>query len=199
MNKREMIIQNINDSIDTKKKLLQDEEFIEKIEKVADVCVDAYLSGNKLLMCGNGGSASDAQHMAGELVGRYMMERKGIPAIALNANTTILTALGNDYDYDAVYEKQVTALGNEGDVIFAISTSGNSANCVKACERAKDMGITTVALTGESGGNLREVCDYTFNVPCTMTPHIQEAHIMLIHIICGIIEERLMEAGYFED
>ena len=125
MNKKEMIIQNISDSIDTKKKILQDEEFIEKIEKVADVCVDAYLSGNKLLMCGNGGSASDAQHMAGELVGRYMMERKGIPAVALNANTTILTALGNDYDYDSVYEKQVTALGREGDVIFAISTSGN--------------------------------------------------------------------------
>ena len=99
MNKKEMIIQNISDSIDTKKKILQDEEFIEKIENVADVCVDAYLSGNKLLMCGNGGSASDAQHMAGELVGRYMMERKGIPAVALNANTTILTALGNDYDY----------------------------------------------------------------------------------------------------
>lgn len=93
----------------------------------------------------------------------------------------------------------MTALGREGDVIFAISTSGNSANCVKACERAKNMGITTVALTGESGGKLRKVCDYTFNVPCTMTPHIQEAHIMLIHIICGIIEERLMEAGYFED
>lgn len=118
MNKKEMIIQNISDSIDTKKKILQDEEFIEKIEKVADVCVDAYLSGNKLLMCGNGGSASDAQHMAGELVGRYMMERKGIPAVALNANTTILTALGNDYDYDSVYEKQVTALGREGDVIL---------------------------------------------------------------------------------
>ena len=194
-----MIKENIIQSIEVKEKILQDELFLERIEKVAEECIAAYQHGNKLLICGNGGSASDAQHMAGELVGRYLLERKGIPAIALNANTTVLTALGNDYSYEEVYAKQVAALGSAGDILISISTSGNSANCVRASEQAKKQGMTTIALTGSSGGKLKEICDDTLNVPSDETPRIQEAHIMLIHIICGMIEAELDKSGFFAE
>ena len=188
---KEYIRSNIEESISTKKKLLADESLLS--------VVDAYEKGNKIMVCGNGGSASDAQHMAGELVGRYKMERAGIPAIALNANTTVMTALGNDYDYKSIFAKQVAALGKKEDILFVISTSGNSKNTVLACETAKKMGIITVALTGETGGALKALCDYTIHVPSDNTPRIQEMHILIIHSLCGIIEKELYNRGFFED
>lgn len=188
---KEYIRDNIIESVEAKTRLLADEAFLEKIEEVAKVCVAAYQSGNKILACGNGGSASDAMHMVGELVGRYKMERDGIPAIALNSNVTVITALANDYDYDSIFAKQVVALGKEGDILFVISTSGNSGNAIRACEQAKKLRIKTVALTGSTGGKLKDVCDYLLNVPSDNTPRIQEMHIMLIHAICGVIEKSL--------
>lgn len=181
----------IRKSIDVKQSLLNDEAMLTMLEKVSEACADSLGGGGKVLVCGNGGSASDAQHMAGELVGRYLMERPGLPAIALDANTAVLTALGNDYSYEEAYMKEVAALGRKGDVLFAISTSGNSRNCILAAQKANDMGITTVALTGRSGGELKGVCDYTFNVDSADTPRIQETHILIIHMICGMIERRL--------
>ncbi len=180
----------IEKSIAVKQSLLSDEKMLELVEKVSDVCVESYKNGGKVLACGNGGSASDAQHMTGELVGRYLMERQGIPAIALDANTTILTALGNDYSYEEAYMKEVVALGKKGDVLFAISTSGNSKNCCLAAKKAKELGIVTVALTGRNGGELKNICDYTFNVDSVETPRIQETHILIIHMICGMIERK---------
>lgn len=196
---KEYIRNNIEESIGAKKKLLADDSLLSVIEQVSRICIGAYEKGNKILVCGNGGSASDAQHMAGELVGRYKLERAGIPAIALNANTAVMTALGNDYDYDSIFEKQVAALGKKEDVLFVISTSGNSKNTVRACETAKKMGIITVALTGAGGGTLKTLCDHTINVPSDNTPRIQEMHILIIHSLCGIIERELYNRGFFED
>lgn len=196
---KDYIRNNIQESVDAKIRLLQDEKLCSLIENVCGLCIEAYRKGNKILVCGNGGSASDAQHMTGELVGRYKIERAGIPAISLNANTAVMTALGNDYDYDSIFSKQVKALGVAGDVLFVISTSGNSMNTVLAARQAKAQKITTVALTGEGGGKLKELCDYTINVPSANTPRIQEMHILVIHTICGIIEKELKNLGFFEE
>lgn len=196
---KDYIRNNIQESVDAKIRLLQDEKLCSLIENVCGLCIEAYRKGNKILVCGNGGSASDAQHMTGELVGRYKIERAGIPAISLNANTAVMTALGNDYDYDSIFSKQVKALGAAGDVLFVISTSGNSMNTVLAARQAKAQKITTVALTGEGGGKLKELCDYTINVPSANTPRIQEMHILVIHTICGIIEKELKNLGFFEE
>lgn len=196
---QEYIRQNIRQGLESKRKLLEDEILLAMIERVAQLCIDAYKNGNKLLLCGNGGSASDVQHMVGELVGRYLMERRGIPAIALNANTTVMTAIANDYDYDSMFAKQVRALGKEGDILFGISTSGNSQNVVKAFEEARKMGIKTVGLTGRSGGKMKAKSDYLLNVTSDITPRIQEMHIMLIHIICGLIENGLNESGFWDE
>ena len=194
---REYIKTCIQDSIDTKRRLYENEELLDKIEAAAAACITAYKAGGKVLACGNGGSASDAQHLVGELVGRYKIERFGIAAIALNSNVAVMTALGNDYSYDEIFSKQVRALGKKSDVLFGISTSGNSANIVKAFEQAEKQGIYTVSLTGESGGILKEISDCNINVPSTDTPRIQESHILVIHAICGLIEKELYNAGYF--
>ncbi len=196
---KEYIVDNIKESLDAKKRILENEGLISTIEKVAEACVEAYISGHKVLACGNGGSASDALHMVGELVGRYKMERRGIAAVALNSNVAVMTALGNDYDYDSIYAKQVIALGNSGDVLFAISTSGNSKNIISACNAAKNKGIIVVGMTGEKGGMLGTACDFCLNVPSENTARIQEMHILLIHTICGIIEKELYSRGYFEE
>lgn len=194
---REYIKTCIQDSIDTKRRLYENEELLDKIESAATACITAYKAGGKVLACGNGGSASDAQHLVGELVGRYKIERFGIAAIALNSNVAVMTALGNDYSYDEIFSKQVRALGKKSDVLFGISTSGNSANIVKAFEQAKKQGIYTVSLTGEGGGILKEISDCNINVPSTDTPRIQESHILVIHAICGLVEKELYNAGYF--
>jgi len=193
------IRENIQESIMAKEKLLRDEMLIKTIEQVAQVCISAYQRGNKLLMCGNGGSASDALHMAGELVGRYQMERTGIAAVALNANPTVMTAIANDYEFDNIFAKQVVALGKKGDVLFGISTSGNSANVINALQEAKKQNIYTIGMTGSSGGRIRFMADYLLNVPSENTPRIQEMHILLIHTLCGLIEKGLQEQGFWAE
>lgn len=163
-----------------------------KIEELTRIIIDAYKNKNKILVFGNGGSAADSQHLAGELVGRFKMERQGLPAIALTTDTSIITALANDYGYDSIFERQIEALGNKGDVAIGITTSGNSPNILKAIEKAKELGITTVGLTGE-GGKLKEIADLCINVPSTNAPWIQETHITIIHILCTFIERELFE------
>ncbi|MFG6367009.1 MAG: D-sedoheptulose 7-phosphate isomerase [Lachnospiraceae bacterium] len=196
---RNYIKENIQESIMTKEKLLRDEMLIGTIEQVAQVCISAYQSGNKILICGNGGSASDALHMVGELVGRYQMERRGIAAVALNANPTVMTAISNDYTFENIFSKQVTALGKEGDVLFGISTSGNSANVINALEEAKKRNIYTIGMTGSTGGKIKSIADYLLNVPSENTPRIQEMHILLIHTLCGLIERGLQEQGFWAE
>jgi D-sedoheptulose 7-phosphate isomerase len=152
---------------------------------------EAFLGGKKLLVYGNGGSASDAEHICGELVGRFLKERRGLPAIALSSNQSVLTAWGNDYSFDSVFERQVQALGQPGDVAWGISTSGNSANVVRAHRMAKELGMRTIGLTGLGGGELGPWCDVLLAAPVRETPRIQEVHLVTYHAICAEVEERL--------
>ncbi len=160
---------------------------IELAIKLIEKCLK---NKNKILLCGNGGSAAQSQHIAAEFVGRFMMERKALPAIALTTDTSILTAVGNDYGSDAVFERQVEALGSKGDVLIAISTSGNSPNIIKALKKAKDIGVKTIGLSGKNGGKMKG-CDVDIIVPSEHTPNIQEAHITILHIICELVEKEL--------
>ena len=162
-----------------------------KIAEAAAVIAECLRSGGRVLLFGNGGSAADAQHLAAELVGRFKMERDALPAMALTTNTSILTALGNDYGYDAVFAKQVQAWVKVGDVVIGISTSGNSTNVVSGMEKAKELGARTIALTGGGGGKMTEVADLPLVVPSSDTPRVQEGHITIGHIICHIVEESL--------
>lgn len=164
-------------------------EQMDVIQLMAERCKEALKSGNKVLFCGNGGSAADAQHLAAELIGRFQKERRSLASIALTTDTSILTAVANDYGYDEVFARQVEGLGRSGDVFIGISTSGNSANVVKAALKARDTGMHTIAFTGEGGGKLNDICDITFAVPSKVTARIQEMHIMVGHIICELVEE----------
>ena len=159
------------------------------LEQASAMAVEVLKRGNKVLLCGNGGSAADAQHIAAELTGRYKTERRGLPGIALTTDTSALTAIGNDYGYDRVFDRQVEALANEGDLLIGISTSGNSANVVSALKLAKKMGCSTLGLSGRDGGAMNEVCDVNLIVPSDNTPRIQEMHILFGHTICQIIDE----------
>ena len=163
------------------------------ISALADLMVACFKAGNKVLIMGNGGSAGDAQHFAAELVGRFLKERKGLPAIALNANSSIITAVGNDYHFDLVFSRQVEALAVQGDLLVGISTSGNSPNVIKALEKGRELGCRTVALTGRGGGKITAVSDLRLVVPADHTPHIQESHIAIIHLLCGLVEDRLFD------
>ena len=158
------------------------------LEQMADVCRDAIRNGNKILFCGNGGSAADSQHLAAEFVGRFVKERQGLPAIAFTTDTSILTAIGNDYGYEDVFRRQVEALGREGDVLVGISTSGNSANVVKAFEQARKQGLKILALTGAKDSKMSELADVTIKVPSPVTARVQECHIMIGHMICEYID-----------
>jgi len=158
------------------------------IEQASQIIVDALKNGNKILLCGNGGSAADAQHIAAELTGRYKTERRGLPGIALTTDTSALTAIGNDYGYDRVFDRQVESLANSGDVIIGISTSGNSKNVVSALKLGQELGCKTVGLTGRDGGAMNDVCDINMVVPSNNTPRIQEMHILFGHTICQIID-----------
>jgi D-sedoheptulose 7-phosphate isomerase len=155
------------------------------------IATEAIKSGNKILLCGNGGSAADAQHLAAELSGRYKAERRGLPGIALTTDTSVLTAVGNDYGYDRVFDRQVEALANEGDLLIGISTSGNSANVLSAFAKARELGCRTIGLSGRDGGAMNECCDINIIVPSFDTPRIQEMHIMIGHIICQAIDDSL--------
>jgi len=151
----------------------------------------ALTSGRKVIFCGNGGSAADAQHLAAELMGRFLFDRAPMAAVSLTVDTSALTAIGNDYGFDSVFSRQLRGIGVEGDVLFGMSTSGNSANVLKAFEVARDMGITTIGLTGEGGGRMAEACDILIAVPHRQTNHIQEAHIAIGHMICAMVEDNL--------
>jgi D-sedoheptulose 7-phosphate isomerase len=164
----------------------------ETIEAVADEIVACLRAGNKVMFCGNGGSAGDAQHLAGEFVNRFLMERRPYAGLALSTDTSVITAIGNDYSYAEIFEKQVQALGRRGDILLAISTSGNAANVARAVEAAKGMGILTVALTGGAGGKLASLVDRIVSISCTRsTPRIQEGHLIVMHTLCQLVEERM--------
>ncbi|WP_018085581.1 D-sedoheptulose 7-phosphate isomerase [Desulfurispora thermophila] len=161
------------------------------IEQFAKLMAKTLASGCKILLCGNGGSAADAQHIAGELVGRFLKERSPLPALALSVNSSVLTAIGNDYDFREVFARQVAALGCPGDLLVAISTSGNSPNVLRASEVAREKGMKIVGLTGGEGGKLKGLCDLCINIPSKSTPRIQEIHILIGHIVCQLVEEAL--------
>jgi D-sedoheptulose 7-phosphate isomerase len=185
------IIEVIKESIDVKQKILTNSLLISDIRKIAVVCTNAFSRGNKVLFCGNGGSAADAQHLAAEFSGRYYYDRPPLPSEALHVNSSFMTAVANDYSFDEVYARLLKGIGKEGDVLIGLSTSGNSKNIIRAFEVAREMGITTVGLTGETGGNLAVLCDFLINIPSTDTPRIQESHIMIGHIICELVESTL--------
>lgn len=184
------------ESLRVKEQILRDEDLIALIEKVARELIKAYQNGKKTLIAGNGGSAADAQHMAGEFVSRFYFDRPGIASIALTTDTSIITAIGNDYGYEKLFSRQVEAQGVSGDVFIGISTSGNSKNILEALKVCKQKGILSVGFTGASGGAMNELCDYCIKVPSSCTPRIQEAHLVIEHILCAIVEEELFGKGF---
>jgi len=183
----------IQASIEAKNKLLADETLLSTLGKVVDTVVAAFKKGKHVYFCGNGGSAADAQHLAAEFSGRFYTDRKALPAEALHCNTSYLTAVANDYGYDVVYSRIIDGIGNEGDVLVGLSTSGNSKNILKAFETARRKKIITVGFTGSSGGAMKSLSDYLINVPSSDTPRIQESHILAGHIICQLVEEKYFE------
>ena len=180
----------IKASIDTKQSVLQNEGLLKTIEVSVDVIVNAFRNGNRVYFCGNGGSAADAQHLAAEFSGRFYTDRKALPAEALHCNTSYLTAVANDYSFDEIYSRLIDGIGEKGDVLVGLSTSGNSPNILKAFNTAKKKELITIGFTGKSGGEMRTLCDYLINIPSTDTPRIQESHIMVGHIICQLVEEK---------
>jgi D-sedoheptulose 7-phosphate isomerase len=179
----------IQSSIDVKTKILNDDKISQTIQDCTNLIVRAFEKGNKVLFCGNGGSAADAQHLAAEFSGRFYTDRDSLPADALHCNTSYITAVANDYSYDVIYSRILKGIGNAGDVLVGLSTSGNSKNILKAFEVAKEKKMATIAFTGASGGKLKSLSDFLINVPSDDTPRIQESHIMLGHIICQFVEE----------
>ena len=180
----------IHSSIETKQKVLADEALLKTICDTIDAIVNAFRNGNRVYFCGNGGSAADAQHLAAEFSGRFYTDRKALPAEALHCNTSYLTAVANDYSFDDIYSRLIEGIGEKGDVLVGLSTSGNSANIIKAFETAKKKEMITIGFTGESGGKIKSLCDHMINIPSTDTPRIQESHIMVGHIVCQLVEEK---------
>lgn len=189
------ITSEIEESVNVKVSMMKDKKLIETVSRIIEEIVSALRRGRKILLCGNGGSAADAQHFAAELVGKFRKIRKALSAVSLTVNTSILTSIGNDFSFDDVFKRQVEAIGKEGDILIAISTSGNSKNVIEAVEQAKKMGIFTIGFTGKDGGKLAEICDIVVKVPSSSTPRIQEMHITLFHAICGIVEEIITAQG----
>lgn len=187
MNKIKSII---GDSIITKEKLLLS-DVPSKIEEIVSVCVNALKKGNSIYWCGNGGSAADAQHLAAELSGRFYYDRDPLRSEALHCNTSYITAVGNDYSYDVIYSRLIKGIGKKGDVLIGLSTSGKSKNVINAFNECRNIGMTTIGLTGENSNSFEFSCDYIINVPSSNTPRIQECHILIGHIICQIIEEEI--------
>lgn len=185
------ITEAIEQSIVVKQQLLSNPSFTREIGDIADICAQALCDGHRIMFCGNGGSAADAQHLAAELSGRFYADRKPLAAEALTVNTSYLTAVANDYSFDDIFSRLVEGNGNKGDVLIGLSTSGNSENVIRAFEAAHRKGIVTVGMTGETGGKLAPISDYIIRVPSADTPRIQEAHILIGHIICEIVEANL--------
>lgn len=173
---------------------LSESDYPSQVGRAIDILTAAFRSGRKLLVFGNGGSSADAQHICGELVGRFLRERSALPAIALSANQAVLTAWSNDYSYETAFARQIEALGKSGDVAWGISTSGNSPNVIKALKVARDRNLRTIGLTGSGGGEMGGLCDVLMAVPLTSTPRIQEVHLSTYHAICAAVEENLFEA-----
>ncbi len=192
---RELIYYTFTESADLKRAFV--EENRDKIYEVFLEIAKRLKEGRKILLCGNGGSAADCQHIAAELVGRFTLERRALPAIALTTDTSVLTALANDYSFDRIFERQVEALGEEGDVLIGISTSGNSKNVINAVNRAKEKGLLTVGFLGKDGGELAKICHHSFIVRSHSTPRIQEVHITLGHVLCDFIEKFLFSYDFY--
>lgn len=186
-----MIANRIKASIEVKEQLLTDAQLQNRIAEVIKIITTAYKNGNKVLFCGNGGSAADAQHLAAELSGKFYIDREPLEAEACHVNTSFLTAVANDYSYNQAYARYVRSTGKKGDVLVGLSTSGNSENVLQAFEAGKEIGMLTVAFTGETGGKMKEACDFLLNAPSIDTPRIQEAHILIGHIICEFVEQNL--------
>lgn len=186
---KERVIKAFEDSVDVKRRFVQ--QHVDRIVQVASVIAAAFREGHKVLLFGNGGSSTDASHIAAEFVGRYHRERRPLPAIALGTDMAAITCIANDYDYAEIFARQVKAHGQKGDVVIAISTSGNSPNVLKGLEAARELGLTTIGWTGGKGGKVEGLVDYPFVVPSTVTARIQESHITLGHVLCELIEESL--------
>ncbi|MFA5330125.1 MAG: D-sedoheptulose 7-phosphate isomerase [Prolixibacteraceae bacterium] len=187
----DMIGQRIEEAIRLKQNIRNDKELTGRISLAIEMLANAFRQGNKVLFCGNGGSAADAQHLAAELSGRFYLDRPSLPAEACHVNSSFLTAVANDYGYEKAYARYVSGVGKKNDVLVAISTSGNSENIVQALEQAKNIGMLTIGFTGLSGGKMKDMVDILLNVPSTDTPRIQEAHILIGHIICEQVEKIL--------
>lgn len=183
-----MITDRINESITLKQELLKDQALLSLIEQVAVQLSTSFLEGNKLFLCGNGGSAADAQHLAAEFSGRFYYDRPPLPAEAMHVNTSYLTAVANDYGYDKVYARYLESSAIQGDFLIGLSTSGNSENIVQAFKKAKELGVKIIAFTGKGGGKMAEYADYLIEVPSTDTPRIQECHMLVGHILCEWVE-----------
>lgn len=191
MNTKDIFSKNLNDSITIKQTILENKEILNTITTISDILVDAFKSNQQLMFCGNGGSAADSQHLAAEFSGRYYLNRPPLKAIALHTDTSFLTAVSNDFSFDEVYSRLVDALGSKGDVLVGLSTSGNSVNVIKALTQAKKRGIITIGFTGKSQCQIDTLCDHLIKVPSLDTPRVQEAHLLIGHTICEIVEKRL--------
>jgi D-sedoheptulose 7-phosphate isomerase len=185
----------IREGIEVRNRVLEDGELLSRIDGIVDACVASIGGDGKVMICGNGGSAADAQHFAAELVSRFNYDRTGLPSIALTTDTSILTAAGNDYGFESVFSRQVEALGRKGDVLIAISTSGNSPNVLKAIRTARSLGITVAGLTGMGGGEMADECDIVIRVPSERTPYVQEIHETVLHYVAGRVEEIIFPRG----
>lgn len=181
----------IGESIATKQRILENKELVQRIDEFKSMIIAAYRNGAKVLFCGNGGSAADAQHIAAELSGRFYLDRKPLYAEALHSNSSFVTSVSNDYGFENVFSRAVEAFAHKGDILVGISTSGNSANVLKACEKAREIGVSIIAMTGNDGGKMAQLSDLLINIPSTDTPRIQEAHIMIGHIVCELVEKEL--------
>ena len=188
---QESIINLINESVRTFTNISKDQHQVVLIENITDTILNAFKSDNKLLLCGNGGSAADAQHIAAELSGRFEIDRKPLNAEALHVNSSFVTAVANDYGYEEIYSRMVEAIGKNGDILLALSTSGNSKNIIRAIEKANSLGLITIGFSGNDGGAMQNLCKYNLIIPSDNTARIQEAHILVGHIICKLIEQKM--------
>ena len=187
------IVEHMRESAEVLSKMMADERLIAAVNGVAEACVAALRSGNKLLFMGNGGSAADSQHLAGEMVSRFAFDRPALPAFALTVDSSVMTAIGNDYGYEHLFARQVQGVARKGDVLFGFSTSGTSPNIINALEAAKKLGVVTVGMTGNRKARITQVVDHCVEIPSPSTPKIQEGHIIVGHIICGLIEESMFK------
>lgn len=187
------IIEIISNSINVKRDILKNSDLLQKIEQIVSVIITCFKNDGKVLFCGNGGSASDAQHLAAELSGRFYIDRAPLFAEALHVNTSYMTSVSNDYGYENVYSRLVDAFGRKGDILIGLTTSGNSKNIIRAFENANKIGMITIAMIGQYGGDIDDFCDYVLDVPSKDTPRIQESHIMIGHIICELVEKKMFE------